>query len=322
MMTGSEEGRQARAGRMTVTVCPACGAGEFGAGRLIDDFRVKTCRGCGLRVLIEPGRREEPATPEFSRISDAEYHRAVTTVRQRQAAAIISLARRHRPRGDDWLDIGCSFGAFLAEVRRQGFNVFGVEPDGMAFEHARRLLGDEAVRHGPMRDDTRPNGSADVVSMLDVLEHIPATALPAFACLIHRKLRPGGLWLLKVPSTEGLYFQIAHRLRPFAGRAMGGAIRRLWQLEYEFPHAVYFSERSLSRYLRRHGFQPVETMYLEEVPNDTVRDRLRIDGTISSAQARVLAPALRLINWIERRRAKSDAMVMLARRVETVGPPA
>jgi SAM-dependent methyltransferase len=259
--------------------------------------------------------------PEFSRINEAEYHRAVTAVRQRQAPAIIALAKRHRPRGTDWLDVGCSFGAFLSEVKREGFNVFGVEPDRTAFQHARRLLGDDAVRHGSLEVETRADESADVVSMLDVLEHIPAAALPDFARLIHRTLRPGGLWLLKVPSTEGLYFQLAHRLRPIVRGAMAGPIRRLWQLEYEYPHAVYFNERSLGRYLDRQGFQPVETMYLEEVPNDTVRDRLRIDGTIGRTHARLLAPVVRLVNWTERWRVKSDAMVMLARRTESVRPP-
>jgi SAM-dependent methyltransferase len=218
------------------------------------------------------------------------------------------------------LDVGCGFGAFLCEVKRTKFNVFGVEPDGLASEHARRLLGDEAVRHDSMTCGTRSDESADVVSALDVLEHIPVAALPNFARLIHRTLRPGGLWLLKVPSSDGLFFQLAHRLRPFAGGGLAGSIRRLWQLEYEFPHTVYFNERALSRYLDRHGFQSLETIYLEEVPNDTIGDRLRMDGTIAGKQARVLAPAVRLVNWVERRRAKSDAMLMVARRVE-IQPP-
>jgi len=61
--------------------------------------------------------------------------------------------------------------------------------------------------------------------------------------------------------------------------------------------------------------------WCEEVPSDTVRDRLRIDGTIPSAQARLLAPALHLVNGIEHHRAKLDAMVMLARRRETAEAP-
>jgi len=300
--------------------CPACGLDGFDSMSLIDDFRVDVCRACRLRVLIGPSRRTSTAAPEFSRINPAEYHRAITAVRQRQAPAIISLVRRHRPQGGDWLDVGCGFGAFLGEVKRAGFDVFGVEPDAVAFDQARRLLGDEAVRHGSMKPGTRPEEGADVVSMLDVLEHIAVTALPDFARLIHSTLRPDGLWVLKVPSTDGLFFQLAHQLRRLAGRGLGGTIRRLWQLEYEFPHTVYFNERSLSLYLDRHGFQPLQTMYLEEVPNDTIGDRLRIDGTIPGAQARLLAPAVRLVNWIERRRARSDAMVMVARRVERCLP--
>jgi hypothetical protein len=303
-------------GLTNMPACPACGLDEFETTRLVEDYSAQKCRPCGLWILAEPQRHDSLAVPEFSRINEAEYHRAITTVRRRQAPAIISLVKRHRPRGNDWLDIGCSFGVFLSEVRREGFSIFGVEPDAMASEHARRLLGDEVVRHGFMNGDTRPDKSADVVSMLDVLEHIPSTMLSGFARLVHRKLRPEGFWLIKVPSTDGLYFRLPHHLPSFARGSARGVIKRLWQLEYEFPHAVYFNERSLKRYLQRHGFEPVDTLYLDEVPRETIRDRLRIDGTIASWQARVLAPSLHLINWIERRRRKSDAMVMLAKRVE------
>jgi 2-polyprenyl-3-methyl-5-hydroxy-6-metoxy-1,4-benzoquinol methylase len=296
--------------------CPACGFDDFETRRLIEDVRVRTCRACSLRVLVEPERRDKAATPEFSRINTAEYHRAITAVRQRQAPAMISLVKRHGPLHKEWLDIGCSFGVFLSTVNREGFSVFGIEPDDTACEHARRLLGEEAVYHGSLNAEARPDESADVVSMLDVLEHIPAAALSEIARLIHRKLRPEGLWLIKVPSTDGLYFKLAHHMPRFARARAAGVIKRLWQLDYEFPHRVYFNERSLKRYLERHGFQPVDTLYLEEVPSGTVRDRLRIDGTIPHAQARALTPTLHLVNWIEHWREKSDAMTMLARRVE------
>ncbi len=297
-------------------VCPACFGERFEAEHLIENCRVKTCNTCGLRVLVEPEGRDKRSVPEFSRIDEAAYHRAITAVRQRQATAIISFVRGHQPPGNEWLDVGCGFGFFLLDLKREGFSVFGVEPDAKAFAHAQQLLGDALVYHGTMTSATRPDHSADVVSTLDVLEHIPVNMLSAFARMIHKKLSPGGLWLIKVPSTDGLYFTFAHQVARLARPLVAGVIKRLWQLEYEFSHTVYFNERSLTQYLNNHGFQPVDAIYLEEVPNETVRDRLRIDRTIPGWQGAALAPVFYAINMIERWRRKSDAMVMLARRVQ------
>jgi hypothetical protein len=93
-------------------------------------------------------------------------------------------------------------------------------------------------------------------------------------------------------------------------------MRRLWQVDYEFPHAVYFNRRSLVAWLRRHGFTLVDVRYLPEVPLRTIIDRLTHDGDISRARAYLLAPAVGVINVIEWVRGRSDALVVLARRNE------
>ena len=69
-------------------------------------------------------------------------------------------------------------------------------------------------------------------------------------------LAPGGLWVIKVPSTEGLYYRLSAMLARVAPRIGATFMRRLWQTDYEFPHTVYFDRPSLQRWLRRHGFSP------------------------------------------------------------------
>ncbi len=149
---------------------------------------------------------------------------------------------------------------------------------------------------------TEETREADVLSTLDVLEHLED--INAFARLVRRKAR--ALWVIKVPSSEGLFFRIAHLFR------IGSAVRRLWQSHYEHPHTVYFNQPALTRFLGNHGFDVVAVRYLDEVPNGTVVDRLSLDGRLPHWRAWLAAPLVFAVNLIERLRGKSDAMVVVA----------
>ncbi len=149
---------------------------------------------------------------------------------------------------------------------------------------------------------TEETPEADILSTLDVLEHLDD--INAFARLVRRKART--LWVIKVPSSEGLFFKVAHLFR------IGSAVRRLWQAEYEHPHTVYFNRLAVTRFLENHGFDVVAVRYLDEVPNGTVADRLALDGRMPRWKARLAVPLVFAINLLERLRGRSDAMVVVA----------
>jgi 2-polyprenyl-3-methyl-5-hydroxy-6-metoxy-1,4-benzoquinol methylase len=246
-------------------------------------------------------------------VDEAAYRRSVGEVRRRQAVDILSLLRRHVSVGATLLDVGCSFGFFLLEARRAGFDVRGVEPDLQAFEGARAVLGDGVVSLGLLSPETAAPGSSDVVCTLDVIEHIAPPEQETFARQIAETLAPGGIWVIKVPTTEGLYYKLSDLL--VRARLGASFVRRLWQTRYEFPHLVYFSRASLIRWLHRYGFEVIAHRYLQEVPNDTVVDRLTTDHDISRSRALLLAPVVVGVNLIEAARRKSDSLVVLARRI-------
>ena len=290
--------------------CPACFSHEFTERRLLPEVSVKSCLGCGL--LVSDVRHTGPTQAEFARVNEGAYHEAVSKLRLSQAQEVILFIREHETNVGDWLDVGCSFGYLLMEAQRHGYRVFGVEPDKQAFEQARSRIGDCLVRHGLMTNETCADQSVDIVSTMDVLEHIPVEVLPDFANMIRRKLRPGGIWVIKVPSTEGAYFVVAHHLLKIAGSLMSGIVRRLWQSEYEFPHTVYFNRATLELFLSNHGFHIVAYRYMEDVPNRSVMHRLLMVNTIPVWQAYLISPAFYLINLIEKWRGKSDALLVLA----------
>lgn len=271
-------------------MCPACAEARFVARR-VAGLALRRCLGCGLWLSDLP-----EGAIDYAGVDEAAYLASIGRVREAQAKTIVEMVR-DRARGE-WLDVGCGFGYVLAAAREAGFRVRGIEPDPNAAAVARRRIGN--VEEGLLRDDSAP---ADVLSTLDVIEHL--RDLDGFARLVRSKAR--ALWVIKVPSSEGLLFRVAHLLR------IGGAVRRLWQAGYAHPHTVYFDRRSLTRFLDRSGFEVVAVRYLSEVPPGTVVGRLTLDGGWPRWLASLAVPFFVAVDAVERLRGKSDGMVAIAR---------
>lgn len=282
-------------------ICPSCD----GTGRherpVLAALTVRTCTGCGL---LTSDIRTSGAI-SYAEVDDGAYDAAIGTLRRRQAIDVLRFALPHAPRGE-WLDVGCGPGYLLAEARGAGFAIRGIEPDAKAAALARTRLGEGVVRHDTFRE--AEHASADVVSTLDVLEHVPVADLGDFPSRVRATLRPGGVWVIKVPSSEGLFFRVAHALR------LRRQIERLWQVGHAWPHTVYFDRATLAALLRRHGFDVIAHRYLSEVPLSTAVARLTMLGNVPRWQALLGLPAIAMVNAIEALRRKSDALVMVARR--------
>ena len=297
-------------------ICPACHGASFRRRAVIAGLVTHTCVGCSL-ILSEIDRRGETVT-EFALVDEPSYLRSVGEARRRQARDILGLLSRHVEAGASVLDVGCSFGFFLLEAQAVGFEVRGIEPDAQAFERARSLLGDDVVRRGLLSPETADASSADVVCTLDVIEHIAPEELDGFAAQVAATLAPGGIWVIKVPTTEGLYYRASDLL---ARVGLGGrSVTRLWQTRYEYPHLVYFDRANLTTWLARNGFSVIDHVYPQEVPTTAVIDRLTHDRDIGRARAYALAPAVVAINALEAVRRRSDALVVLARRTSADRP--
>lgn len=273
-------------------MCPVCGGERFDA-KEIAGLTIRRCVDCGLYVrAIARGKGTN-----YADVDDDAYLQSIGRVRRAQGEEIVAFVREHHADGE-WLDVGSGFGYVLEAARSAGFRVRGLEPDAKAANAARERVG--SVEQGEL-DDATP--AADVLSTLDVIEHLDD--LSAFAQLVRRKTRD--LWVIKVPSSEGLFFRVAHALK------IGSAVKRLWQSEYERPHAVYFDRATLTRFLGNQGFKVVAVRYLDEVPTSTVVDRLTLDRRMPKWKARLALPVFAAINLMEKVRGKSDALVVIAR---------
>ena len=98
------------------------------------------------------------------------------------------------------LDVGCAFGYGSVAVAANGPAgrvAVGIERDPEHFERARQLYPWLTILEGDATSLPVPDGCADVVLFLDVLEHLgdPRCAVAE----AHRVLRPGGVVVVSVP---------------------------------------------------------------------------------------------------------------------------
>lgn len=99
------------------------------------------------------------------------------------------------------LDVGCATGNFLAALRRQGWEGYGVETNAGAAAYARERFG-LTVFTGELEAASFPDQHFDLVVLWDVLEHLhqPRQVLLETA----RIARPGGSLLLVLPNPDSL----------------------------------------------------------------------------------------------------------------------
>src|SRR5690349_69979 len=115
------------------------------------------------------------------------------------------------PPGASVMDIGCGSGLFLGLLQYFGFAIQGfgfdasrmaiVCADAMAKRHRAASLRFEYIR----KQDPWPDGRFDVVSMIDVMHHIPVAHQEGAFRAATERVSPGGLLLYKDMSDRPWY---------------------------------------------------------------------------------------------------------------------
>jgi SAM-dependent methyltransferase len=148
-----------------------------------------------------------------------------------------NLLERYRSDGR-LVDVGTGFGFFLAEMKKRGWDVTGVEISQKAMTYAKDVLG-LTILPGPIEKVDFPDNYFDAVTGFYVIEHLPHPM--AFLKECYRILKPGGLLLLRYPHTTPIknflhFFGIKNRL-------------------YDLPaHLSDFSPKMIQQCLERIGF--------------------------------------------------------------------
>lgn len=112
------------------------------------------------------------------------------------------LAEQNRKVGEiRFLDIGSGPGGVVQAAKGVGWRAMGLELSSWAVAQGRKLGVD--IIEGTLQDASFSNGSFDVISMFDVLEHLPYPI--DYIREIYRILSPGGMVLVETPNVEGFF---------------------------------------------------------------------------------------------------------------------
>lgn len=166
--------------------------------------------------------------------------------------------------GEVLVDIGCGRGELLvAAVAAGAERAIGIEYAVAGVDLAQRTIeahaaGERAqVLHADARALPLPDGEADLVTMLDVVEHLSADELERALREALRVLCPGGRLLVHTLPNR-LIYDVTYRLqrltRPSRWRAWPAEPRNAYERDM---HVNEQSVGSLRRALRRAGFDAV-----------------------------------------------------------------
>lgn len=182
--------------------------------------------------------------------------------------------------GEVLLDVGCGRGELLvAAVQAGAVEAIGIEYSAAARALAARTLaahGAEAtcrVLDGDARRLPLGDASADLVTLLDVVEHLAPEELAAALAEARRALRPGGRIFIHTMPNRWV-FTITYRLM----RLLAPWRLRTWPQDPRTPeertmHVNELTRRELAGSLRAAGFDHVEVRYGAWVREDIAPTR-------------------------------------------------
>lgn len=246
--------------KLETIVCPLCKSPQFDhVATRFDKLDIVRCRQCNL-AYINP----RPTAEEIAKMYEESYYagsadRAVGYVHHRPSALSIRYCAPY-----SWkllleetslvnmraLDIGCAFGQWVYWMSKSGAKALGIDITAEGVNWGREKLGLD-LRQATLESLDEPQESFDVITMVDLIEHI--AELDSFMNRLTSLLKPGGLVFVQTPNF-GTYQTWGDRCS---------------FLRYSLDHLLYFDIASLDNLFAKYNMFPTrETLVLCTIPCD------------------------------------------------------
>jgi ubiquinone/menaquinone biosynthesis C-methylase UbiE len=240
--------------------CNLCGANDTDADMLFDadtqripktksDFikiyssssssifyeRMVRCRKCGL-IYLSPRPKKEIIINSYSLSEDKQY---ISQEKGRQLTFknCLKTIKRFCQEGS-LLDIGAASGIFVKAAVDAGYKACGLEPSEWMCEFARKHY-NVTLLPGEVENAKFKDNSFDIITMWDVLEHIPDPMNTLKE--VKRILKPGGFLVINYPRIDDPLSRI---------------FGRHWWFLLSI-HLFYFTPKILTAYMEHLEFEKI-----------------------------------------------------------------
>lgn len=193
--------------------------------------QIDQCQACGFKQVKDV----DSVLRFYESLEDSAYDQN-REQRGLQARKIIEAVRKHK-KGGRLLDVGAASGILLEQAAKLGFDGEGVEPSRSL---AKRAMASGLKVHLGIFPHPQIVGPYDVITLVDVIEHVP-NPIPLLRDIANH-LKPDGVGVVTTPDVESF---IARMLGP-----------RWWH--FRVAHIGYFSRATLEKALVAAGLEVVE----------------------------------------------------------------
>lgn len=193
--------------------------------------RIDLCQGCGFKQVADI----ENVLKFYETLEDSAYDQN-RAQRGLQARKILEAVRKYKA-GGRLLDVGAASGILLEQAKAMGFEGEGVEPSRSLAKRAQEA---GLKVHLGIFPHAEVKGPFDVITLVDVIEHVP-TPIPLLRD-IAAHLKPDGVGVVTTPDVSSL-----------VAKLLG---RRWWH--FRVAHIGYFNEGTLKRALDEAGLEVLE----------------------------------------------------------------
>ena len=218
--------------------CPICNEASFTEWCKVQTYSILKCKGCGVGItapfpkedqLIELNKNNYNVEQRIQLyLSQQNYFKKRYEGYIKNIKSIIRTGKL--------LDIGCNIGFFMKIAQQAGFDVKGVElNEGCAAYGREKFCLDIDSKY--LEDIGFPDKIFDVITLFDVLEHIPD--IHRFIDELKRILKDDGLIVLQSPNLNSL---------------MAEFTKNRWNWLTPPDHLYHFTPETMARLLWKHGF--------------------------------------------------------------------